>query len=465
MKQVYRHSISYIEDTSHLFNCVRSMPDAIWLDSGKPQSAQGNLDIISSTPDLIIETRGTHSIIIDGDNEQPSTDDPFDLIERALGELQPLDEKHRELTFPGGILGYFGYDLGRNLVQIPDTTMEVVDLPDMRVGRYLWALVVNHSDKQAEIIFHEACSNALREDVIRRFENNGNEREISSFGLTSSFKSTLSETEYIEKISTIKNYILQGDCYQTNFTQHFYADYQGDEWTAYLHLREVIASPYSVFWQWSNKAILSMSPERFIKVSQRKNNSLTVETKPIKGTVLRGETPEKDNHNANTLKHSLKDKAENLMIVDLLRNDISKNCQPGSVKVPKLFSLESFPNVHHLVSTVVGELNPAISPLVLFRDCFPGGSITGAPKQRAMQIIEELEPVKRSVYCGSIGYIGANNNMDTNIAIRTVLATKSTMHCWGGGGIVADSLAENEYEESINKVDLILKTLEETVKS
>jgi para-aminobenzoate synthetase component 1 len=150
------------------------------------------------------------------------------------------------------------------------------------------------------------------------------------------------------------------------------------------------------------------------------------------------------------------------MIVDLLRNDISKNCQAGTVKVPKLFSLESFPNVHHLVSTVVGQLDPAVSPVTLFRDCFPGGSITGAPKKRAMEIIEELEPVKRSVYCGSVGYIGANNNMDTNIAIRTVVATKSTMHCWGGGGIVADSVADKEYEESINKIDLILKTLEQT---
>jgi para-aminobenzoate synthetase component 1 len=168
-----------------------------------------------------------------------------------------------------------------------------------------------------------------------------------------------------------------------------------------------------------------------------------------------------DQERAAALVSSAKDRAENLMIVDLLRNDLGKNCIPGSVKVPQLFAVESFANVHHLVSTVTGDLSDSSSPIDLLRDCFPGGSITGAPKRRAMEIIEQLEPVRRSVYCGSIGYVSANNKMDTNIAIRTMLASKAVMHCWGGGGIVADSEAESEFEESMDKIKLLLKTLED----
>tara|TARA_B110001452_G_scaffold266895_1_gene274976 strand:- start:1528 stop:2160 length:633 start_codon:yes stop_codon:yes gene_type:complete len=208
-----------------------------------------------------------------------------------------------------------------------------------------------------------------------------------------------------------------------------------------------------------------MSPERFLKISpQASTNTLLVETKPIKGTMPRGKSAMEDQNNEDILRNSQKDRAENVMIVDLLRNDISKNCTPGTVKTPLLFALESFPNVHHLVSTVTGELASESSPLRLLRDCFPGGSITGAPKKRAMEIIEELEPLRRSVYCGSIGYLSANNHMDMNIAIRTMVASKAVMHCWGGGGIVADSVADNEFTESLDKIRLLLNTLENSSK-
>ena len=190
------------------------------------------------------------------------------------------------------------------------------------------------------------------------------------------------------------------------------------------------------------------------------NGTIKAETKPIKGTVLRGKTVEEDQENAIRLLNSDKDRAENLMIVDLLRNDLGKSCIAGSIKVPKLFDLESFPNVHHLVSTVTGSVKTDYSPLRLLEGCFPGGSITGAPKKRSMEIIDELEPVQRSIYCGSIGYICASNQMDTNIAIRTVIADNTALHCWGGGGIVADSDANSEFEESMNKIRLILDTLE-----
>jgi para-aminobenzoate synthetase component 1 len=464
VKKIIRHAIPYTLDSVSLFEKVRDLPEAIWLDSGKPKSVQGNIDIISSSADLIIETRGKTSTIKDSAGSRRSSCDPFTLAQKALSELQPLHTDANELPFAGGILGFFSYNLGQTVVDVPTESVSVTNLPDMRIGRYLWALLIYHETQRAEIIFHEHCGQDLKADIIRRFSEpvvsgiSGNNR----FKLKHAFKGTLTKTQYIAAIGNIKKYINDGDCYQVNFTQHFSAQYEGSEWQAYLKMRNATASPYSAFWKWSDATVMCVSPERFVKISNN-NSHLAIETKPIKGTLRRGKSVTEDKKNAEKLQNSAKDRAENLMIVDLLRNDISKNCIPGTVKVPRLFALESFPNVHHLVSTIVGQIESNRTPLGVLRDCFPGGSITGAPKKRAMEIIEELEPVKRSVYCGSIGYISANNQVDTNIAIRTVIACESTLHCWGGGGIIADSQAESEFDESLTKINIILKTLEQTI--
>lgn len=264
----------------------------------------------------------------------------------------------------------------------------------------------------------------------------------------------MSREAYLDAVSHIKAYIGQGDCYQVNLARHFSAKYQGDSWHLYRILRRILPSPHSCYYQFGerNQAVLSFSPERFLKLSAGQ-----VETKPIKGTARRGRTVEEDQQNAIELMNSTKNRAENLMIVDLLRNDLGKTCQPGSIRVPKLFALESFPNVHHLVSTVTGKLRDGESPLSLLRGCFPGGSITGAPKKRAMEIIETLETCRRSVYCGSIGYISSTGRMDTNIAIRTILADGDRLHCWGGGGIVADSNAESEFQEILDKIRVLIE--------
>ena len=455
MHSITIQDIPYRADSENLFAALRDLPDAIWLDSGKPRSLQGRFDIISACPDALIETRGELSTITNSSGISTSTDDPFSLVKTLLEPLLGVDSTMSAHPFVGGIMGYFGYDLGRRLVDIPDRTERVADLPDMRVGRYLWSLVINHSAQQSQLYFHALCPQQLVEDIVQRLSNADDPILATDFRLSETFKPTLSPQQYSQSIGSIKDYIASGDCYQTNFTQHFYAAYKGDLWSAYLALREAAPSPYSAFWQWQDQALLSISPERFLKCSIG-----NVETKPIKGTLLRGQTVEEDQENAVRLLNSDKDRAENLMIVDLLRNDLGKNCQPGSIRVPKLFALESFPNVHHLVSTVTGVLAESSNAIDLLKGCFPGGSITGAPKKRAMEIIEELEPVKRSVYCGSIGYISATGRMDTNIAIRTMVADGSTLHCWGGGGIVADSEPDSEYQESINKIRLLLDTLE-----
>ena len=230
----------------------------------------------------------------------------------------------------------------------------------------------------------------------------------------------MTKARYAHAFDKVKNYILEGDCYQVNLAQRFSAQAKGDGWLAYKKLREISPAPFMAYMQLPHLEVLSASPERFLQVVGQH-----VETRPIKGTRPRSDDAIEDAKQAIDLQNSLKDRAENLMIVDLLRNDIGKNCEIGSVKAEKLFQLQSFANVHHLVSIVTGKLAQGKSALDLLRGCFPGGSITGAPKLRAMQIIDELEPSPRGLYCGAIGYIGFDGNMDTNIAIRTAVYTQN----------------------------------------
>ncbi len=260
---------------------------------------------------------------------------------------------------------------------------------------------------------------------------------------------------YQQAFTRIKHYLAEGDSYQVNLAQRFSSPCQGNSWAAYLSLREINSAPFSAFLNLPKLQVLSSSPERFLKVTGNE-----VETKPIKGTRPRLANTADDQQQMAALSESKKDRAENVMIVDLLRNDISKNCREGSVKVPKLFEVESFATVHHLVSTVKGVLAEGQHALDLLRSCFPGGSITGAPKIRSMEIIEELEPHRRGVYCGSIAYIGFNGNMDSNIAIRTLVHSDNTIRFWAGGGIVNDSEMEAEYQESFDKAAALLNLLE-----
>ena len=458
MQTITVEDLSYQPNSELFFEAVRDLPEAVWLDSGKPRSLQGRFDIISACPDAIVETSGTDSKLLENGSTQTLTTAPFELAEQLLAPLLPVDPAMTGFPFVGGLIGYFSYDLGRHLIKLPSQADRLVNLPEMRIGRYLWGLVVNHQAQQCHLFFHAQCPDALKQDITKRLKEVPSLSKVDrTFTLRETFSATISETQYSDAIERIKHYISAGDCYQANFAQHFSAPFTGDPWGAYLTLRNSIPSPYSAFWQWEDKALLSLSPERFVKVSVNQ-----VESKPIKGTAKRGSTVAEDQENAIALLNSTKDRAENLMIVDLLRNDLGKHCAPGSIRAPKLFALESFPNVHHLVSTVTGTLADGASPLDLLKGCFPGGSITGAPKKRAMEIIEELEPVRRSVYCGSIGYISATKRMDTNIAIRTLIADSGTLHCWGGGGIVTDSSVQSEYRESLDKIQLLMQSLENT---
>ncbi len=275
------------------------------------------------------------------------------------------------------------------------------------------------------------------------------------FTLTSDWQSNMTREQYGEKFRQVQEYLHSGDCYQVNLAQRFHATYSGDEWQAFLQLNQANRAPFSAFLRLEQGAILSLSPERFILCDNSE-----IQTRPIKGTLPRLPDPQEDSKQAEKLANSAKDRAENLMIVDLMRNDIGRVAVAGSVKVPELFVVEPFPAVHHLVSTITAQLPEQLHASDLLRAAFPGGSITGAPKVRAMEIIDELEPHRRNAWCGSIGYLSFCGNMDTSITIRTLTAINGQIYCSAGGGIVADSQEEAEYQETFDKVNKILRQLE-----
>lgn len=260
---------------------------------------------------------------------------------------------------------------------------------------------------------------------------------------------------YRANIESLRDDMARGEFYQANYTFPIHVTAQGDLAQLYRRIATHHPSAHAVWFRDPRRTILSFSPELFVA---RQGSRLTV--RPMKGTAPRDADPAQDQRNADTLRASQKDRAENLMIVDLLRNDLGRSCRIGSVRVPELFTLESYPNVHHLVSCVTGQLADGKDAFDLLAGSFPGGSITGAPKIRAMQIIDELEPTCRSIYCGSLLYVDVRGEMDSSIAIRTLLIQKEQASCWGGGGIVADSDWEAEYQESIDKVSVLLRTLE-----
>ena len=445
------YALPYLADSARLFSGIANQPWAVFLDSGTAEKRQGRYDIFSTQPICTLLTEGKQTRITQGGKESISQLDPFTLVKQQLA-LQPA---FPEVPFNGGAIGYFAYDLGRRLETLPEIAQDAEHIPDMAVGIYQWAVVVDHL-QECSYLVGKADSPVHWQALIAQFSQYPEQQPISDFKVTGDIQSNMSRERYSEAFAKIKNYLKEGDCYQVNLAQRFVAECQGDPWVAYCQLRQVNSAPFSGYLNIPGVQVLSSSPERFLKVSAGR-----VETKPIKGTRPRKQSALADQQQIDDLKGSHKDRAENVMIVDLLRNDISKNCLPGSVKVPKIFDVESYATVHHLVSTVSGQLAEGSHALDLLRSCFPGGSITGAPKIRAMEIIEELEPHRRGIYCGSIAYIGFDGNMDSNITIRTLVHSEHSIRFWAGGGIVNDSEAAAEYQESFDKAAVILHLLQQ----
>lgn len=445
-------SLKYQPKMAHqLFSSIQHKPGAILLSSAGAEHPDSRFDIIVTGPLATFTSSNGHSNYrVDGDT-LPLSDSPFTCLKEIEHLLPNWRELEPDLPFCGGLMGLWGYDLGKQIEQIPINAHADLTVPDMSVGLYSWSIVIDHQNQQAFAVGINAKQQY--QDLLLSISDNDSTNKVP-FNLTGDWVSNMSKASYVEKFNRVKEYIYAGDCYQINLAQRFQADYQGSEWLAYQALEESNKGPFSAFIRLEHGAILSVSPERFIRLDDRK-----MQTKPIKGTRPREQDPIKDQAQKKSLVTAEKDQAENLMIVDLLRNDFGRVATPGSVHVPKLFDVESFPAVHHLVSTVEAELEPNKTASELLEACFPGGSITGAPKVRAMQIIEELEPHARNAYCGSIGYISNNKKMDTSITIRTLVAQNNTLYAWAGGGLVVDSQADEEYQETLDKLGKILPVL------
>ncbi len=447
-----KQALPYFQDSSGLFAPLAHKPWSVFLDSGFPYSDQGRYDIIASDPVVTLVTQGEVTHISNKGELSSSIEDPFLLLKHYLhNTFQQIDA----LPFNGGAIGYFSYDLARRLEKLPVIAKDKENIADMAVGIFQWAVIVDHASKESWLIGYEIEHNVWQR-LIAQFSVLCKKTRDADFIVSAKPQSNFDKKSYQQAFDKIKHYLIEGDCYQVNLAQRFCSPCSGDPWTIYQALRENNPAPFSGYLNFPELQILSSSPERFLKVTKGE-----VETKPIKGTRPRVSGPAEDKQQIIALKQSKKDQAENVMIVDLLRNDLSKNCKEGSVKVPALFDVESFATVHHLVSTVTGILAEGQHALDLLRSCFPGGSITGAPKIRAMEIIEELEPNRRGIYCGSVGYIGFDGNMDTNIAIRTYVHSENSIRFWAGGGIVYDSVMDDEYQESFDKAAALLKLLEQ----
>ncbi len=471
------------------------LPYLIFLDSAPGTG----FSFLAADPVTVVRSRRAATEVLQGEAWRPAEGDALGIVREWLRDAR-VDQVPGLPPFQGGAAGYIGYDYGAVLERVPPTRYDDLAIPDVVLGLYDWVIAWDHQRGAAWIVSlglpgrgvgRERRARERLEMVAARLSSHSDllssraERGIlpagsrdsptrslafarddrapaPSYPVTSTdaaveigLRSTFTHRGYLDAVARVREYIVAGDIFQANLSQRFHAPLREPAFELYRRLRRRNPASFAAYLGLGEVTVLSASPERFLRLDHDRQ----VETRPIKGTRPRGLVPMHDAALGRALAESEKDRAENVMIVDLLRNDLSRVCRPGTVRVPELFALEQHPTVHHLVSTVVGELEPEADAVDLVRAAFPGGSITGAPKVRAMEIIAELEPTRRGVYCGSIGYLSATGAMDTSIVIRTFVAAGGELYFQAGGGIVADSDPELEYRETLDKAAGLIATL------
>lgn len=449
-------------DSAQLFDLVAGQAWAMFYDSGlslgrKPPSASHRYDVLAIQPRTTIVSQDALITLTRDTASESLTGDPLRVVQQELDYLNGPDTVYD--GYVPGAFGYFSYDLARQFEQLPTMAHDDECLPEMALGIYEVIVVIDHLQQTTSLITWLGSEMAL---ALRQQWRGLIKQQLTRTTLATGrpLKATKlvanqSPAEYRENFFRVRDYTVAGDCYQVNLTLRFASEVSGSSWATYQRLREASPAPYGAYLHLPFAEVLSNSPESFIQCRGGR-----VSTKPIKGTRARDHNNrENDRAIAQQLTASAKDRAENLMIVDLMRNDLSRSCELGSVQVPSLFALHSFANVHHLISTITGRLQPDLHALDLLRSCFPGGSITGAPKIRAMEIIEELEPHRRGLYCGSIAYIGMDGSLETNIAIRTIVVKDGIARFAAGGGLVIDSDPDEEYQELLDKASMMRASL------
>jgi para-aminobenzoate synthetase component I len=469
------------------------LPGLLFLDSAAHQHSDAQYSFLSADPRVVVRSKGLLTELREESHPgwNPVSGDAVSAGRRLL-PTDPIPPLSGLPPFQGGLAGYIGYDWGAVLERLPRTRYDDLAIPDVILGLYDWVIAWDHRLGSAWLIStglpaagpeREQRARdrlAMVQERLRRSPGSAEGTRLRGDGQRSlvttgdslgaaptypvsggdaehlALRSTFTHRGYLDAVSRVREYIIAGDIFQANLSQRFETTLPESPFDLYRRLRQWNPAPFAAYLDWGDLQVLSASPERFLRLDGERRQ---IETRPIKGTRPRGLGPMHDAALGRALAESEKDRAENVMIVDLLRNDLSRVCRPGSVRVPELFALEHHPTVHHLVSTVIGELAPSADAVDLIRATFPGGSITGAPKVRAMEIIAELEPTQRGVYCGSIGYLSATGAMDTSIVIRTYLALRGQVYFQAGGGIVADSDPELEYRETLDKARGLIETL------
>ncbi len=463
------------------FQRLLHLPRALFLDSALRHPTLGRYSFLTADPFEWLEARG-RTVRLTGIQgaAQWEDADPFAVLAEHLARYrtEPLPDLP---PFQGGAAGLFGYDLCHHIERLPRPELDEFETPDLAVGLYDWVIAFDHAAGRAWLVstgFPEIEPRRRRRRAERRLAEvkamlraesvepslalrAGESRFVTPSSrhpvlpalpqLTSNFD----RESYLRAVRRAIDYIHAGDCFQVNVAQRLLYPATEPAVELYGRLRERNPATFAGYFDLGEFVVASASPERFLRVEHGE-----VETRPIKGTRPRGRTPEEDGRCIAELVHSAKDRAENVMIVDLLRNDLGRVCQYGSVRVEALCRVESYQFVHHLVSEVRGRLRDELGPIDLLRAAFPGGSVTGAPKVRAMEIIAELEPTARGPYCGSLGYVGFDGTMDTNILIRTFTVGRGWIQFPVGGGIVADSDPQREYEETLHKAEGMLRALQ-----
>lgn len=449
-----------------IFECIKDENGSFFLDSAMDSQKLGRYSLMGYAPFFTLTSCGDDITIKKAGSEFKLKGDPFEVFGRYLDSYS-LEKVDFNLPCYGGAVGYLSYDLGRFIERLPYKAVDDLQLPESCFGFYDIMLVYDNLAKRVFLVstgFPETgqlARTARAKERLAEFKAQLKKFSVLSapvgnFGQMTGLKSNFTHEAYIQAVEKARKYIIEGDIFEVNLSQRYEAEIAIPPYELYRRLRKINPAPFASYLNFGEVVIAGSSPERFLRLQGDR-----VETRPIKGTIRRGKNPEEDKSNEAWLLNSVKDRAENMMIVDLERNDLGRVCRYGSVKVTELAVLEKFPTVFHLTSSVIGQLKEKVSRVDLIKATFPGGSITGAPKIRSMEIIDELEPTRRSVYTGSIGYFSFTGDLDLNIVIRTFLIKSRKAYFQLGGAVVYDSDPEAEYQETLDKGRALFKALSE----
>ena len=437
---------------AELYTYFAGTDDSVFLDSSLVNKL-GRYSVIGAVPYLKLVKEG-NNFYINGEKETTCSFETY--MKTYLAEHK--DKNNTELPIISGAIGYFSYEYGRKLMEVDSVKEDLVSIPDAVLVFYDFYIIEDRHEQRTYLIANGITREAAK--LLDEMESRINGKPVymqkeSDTEYPIEVQPNFAKDEYKQAVDRMIRYIIEGDIYITNMTQQLTVKSDKVPLDVFYDLRENNPSPFGGYFDYGDFQIVCASPERFLKMQKGHVN-----TRPIKGTRKRGETPEEDMFMRTELENSEKDKSELLMIVDLERNDLNRVCRPGSVKVTELFSVEEYATVFHLVSDIEGDLEESKNVMDLLEAAFPGGSITGAPKYRAMEIIDELENNKRNLYTGSIGYLTLDGGCDFNIVIRTALHKEGKYYLGVGGGITAESDLEFEYEETLQKAKAILEALQ-----